>query len=484
MNKKIQQDKSLCPLSLLTKELQQQPRLTPLINTFVERALEGSLVYERSLEHSINRAIQLLDQKINRQLSKLLHHPLFSQFEGRWRGLNKLVHHTATCSNLKVKLLSCNLTELHQDFSAHEELDHTQLYKKIYQAEFGTPGGQPYASIVLDHEFDHSSENLNLLNKLAKLGSAAFCPIISAAAPSLLGLNTWQDIDKPRQLEKITFTNEYLIWNHFRQSDEARFIYLCMPRSLARPVYSHSPSNTHAFNFNEFTEIEQAKNSNNYCWMNSAFNLASLMAEAFSKHGWCINIRGSESGGKINHLPLYVYKNNHGEFQYQCPTEISISDQREAELSKLGLMPLCYYKNTDYAVFFGAESVQQSKVYDKTEATENARISARLPYIMATSRFAHYLKIMARDKIGSFMSSAEINDQLNRWILNYVNANKDSKQELKAKYPLAEARIEVTESAGRTGHFEAVAWLRPWLQMEELSTSLRLVAKIPQRRLS
>ena len=467
-------------LNYLFNELNTNSNLNPLLQTLVEKSLEGNLCYTRSLENSINQCIKRIDQLISKQLRKIIHNPQFSKLEGAWRGLNKLVKNSETSSNLKIRVLSCNLTELQQDFYNAADLDQSQIYKKIYENEFGTPGGQPYAALVADYEFHHQESSLEVLRQLAYVAATAFCPIISAAAPTLLGLSSWNELNKRRDIAKTIDGPEYLTWNRFRESEEARFVYLSLPRSIARATYRSSDKSSHNYTFNEFETIEEASDPQNYCWMNSAYNLASLMSQAFTKYGWCINIRGSESGGRVENLPIHGFKNTAGEYQYQCPTEINITDRREAELSRIGLLPLCYYKNADYAVFFGAESLQKSHHYDQSSATENARISARLPYIMATSRFAHYLKIMTRDLIGSFMEASEISEQLNRWLLNYVNGNKDSKQELKAKYPLAEARVEVQSTPGKAGSYEAIAWLRPWLQTEELSASLRLVAKIPR----
>jgi type VI secretion system protein ImpC len=315
-----------------------------------------------------------------------------------------------------------------------------------------------------------------MLRNISAVSAAAFCPFISSAAPELFGFDDWSNLSKPRDLAKLFDSPEYAKWKSFRESDDSRFVVLTMPRVLARMPYGEGLKQAEGFNFEEFQQGEQS-----FCWMNAAYAYGTTLTNAFAEHGWCTAIRGAENGGKVENLPLYTFKSEDGEVDYQCPTEIGITDRREAELSQLGFLPLCHYKNTDYAVFFGAQSVQKPKIYDEPKATANAAISARMPYIMATSRFAHYLKIIARDKIGSFMERADVEAWLNRWIMQYANANQQTNASLKAKYPLSDAKVEVKEIPGQPGSFKAVAWLRPWLQMEELTTSMRLVADIPKK---
>jgi type VI secretion system protein ImpC len=258
---------------------------------------------------------------------------------------------------------------------------------------------------------------------------------------------------------------------------------LVMPRTLARVPYGAATKPIEEFNYEEapYDASGAAKQMEHqeYCWMNAAYAMGTRLTNAFSQYGFCTAIRGAEGGGKVENLPTHVFQSDDGDMDAKCPTELAITDRREFELSNLGFLPLCHYKNTDYSVFFGAQSVQKPKKYDRPEATANAAISARLPYIMASGRFAHYLKIMARDKIGSFMEAGDVQRWLNRWITNYVNANENAGPEMKARYPLREARVEVREIPGKPGSYNAVAHLRPWLQMEELTTSLRMVARIP-----
>jgi type VI secretion system protein ImpC len=318
---------------------------------------------------------------------------------------------------------------------------------------------------------------------VSNVAAAAFAPFISAAGPGMFGFDSYTELAKPRDLAKIFETSDYMKWRSFRDSEDARFVSLVMPRTLARLPYGNATKAIEEFNYEEApydaTGAAKAMDHQEYCWMNAAYAMGTRLTDAFSQYGFCTAIRGAEGGGKVENLPTHVFQSDDGDMDAKCPTEIAITDRREFELSNLGFLPLCHYKNTDYSVFFGAQTTQKPKKYDRPEATANAAISARLPYIMASSRFAHYLKVMARDKIGSFMEATDVERWLNRWILNYVNSNEQASQETKARYPLREAQVRVQEIPGRPGSYNAVAYLRPWLQMEELTTSLRMVARIP-----
>jgi type VI secretion system protein ImpC len=320
---------------------------------------------------------------------------------------------------------------------------------------------------------------------MSNVAAAGFAPFLSASSPALFGFDNWTELAKPRDLEKVFESLEYTKWRSFRESDDSRFVTLAMPRVLARLPYGDATAPTEEFRYEEFeldnnTGMSVTAEHNDYCWMNAAYVLGARMTEAFAKYGFCTAIRGAEGGGKVQNLPSHIFVSDDGDPDLKCPTEIGITDRREAELGKLGFLPLCHYKHTDYAVFFGAQTCQKPQKYDNPDITANAAISSRLPYLMATSRFAHYLKVMARDKIGSFMEAEDVEAWLNRWILSYVNASEGGGQEIRAKYPLADAKVKVKEIPGAPGSYNAVAWLRPWLQMEELTTSLRLVAKIPE----
>jgi type VI secretion system protein ImpC len=384
-----------------------------------------------------------------------------------------------TSAMLKLKVMNVSKRELFNDVDKAVEFDQSQIFKKLYENEFGTPGGEPYGALIGDYEFTNHPEDIDLLGKMSNVAAAAFCPFIAAADPKLFGFDSWQELTKPRDIEKIFTTIEYTKWKSFRDSEDSRFVTLVMPRVLSRMPYGADTKPIEEFGFEE-VDASKPVPHDDFTWMNAAYVMGTKMTDAFAKYGFCTAIRGAEGGGKVEGLPAFIFTSDDGDKDLKCPTEIGITDRREAELSKQGFLPLCHYKNTDYAVFFGGQSVQKPKKYDRPEATANAAISARLPYIMATSRFAHYLKVMARDWIGSFKEAADVENELNRWIKNYVNASETSGQETRAKYPLREAKIVVQEIPGQPGSYNAIAWMRPWLQFEELTTSMRMVASIPK----
>lgn len=460
-------------------------RARELIRTLTDEAMKGTVTWNKNLTITFRQAIAQIDQLISTQLSEIMHHEEFQQLEGSWRGLHHLISNSETSATLKIRMLNMSKKELHKDLSKAVEFDQSQVFKKIYESEFGTAGGEPYGAMIGDYQFTNHPNDIETLSLMSNVAAAGFCPFVSAGGSGLFGFDDWTELSKPRDLEKVFESLEYTKWRSFRESEDSRFVTLTMPRVLARLPYGEATRPVEEFGFEEF-DVDQSSgmaikpDHDDYCWMNAAYVMGSRMTNAFAKYGFCTAIRGAEGGGKVEGLPAHVFQSDDGDPDLKCPTEIGITDRREAELSKLGFLPLCHYKNTDYAVFFGAQSCQRPKIYDNPDATANAAISARLPYMMATSRFAHYLKVMARDKIGSFMEAEDVEHWLNRWILNYVNASEGGGQEIRAKFPLADARVQVREIPGRPGSYNAIAWLRPWLQMEELTTSLRLVAKIPE----
>ncbi|OJT99385.1 type VI secretion system contractile sheath large subunit [Metarhizobium album] len=476
-------------LSLLDQAIQVTKTAEPdemqdLLKTLTDEALSGTVTFSKNLTQTFNKAIQAIDEKLSKQLTAIMHHPDFQKLEGSWRGLNYLVKNSETSATLKIRVLNQTKKELHKDLTKAVEFDQSQVFKKIYENEFGTPGGEPYGALIGDYEFGNGTEDLEILQGMSNVAAASFAPFVSAASPKMFGLESFTDLSKPRDLEKIFESSEYIKWRGFRESEDSRFVTLTMPRVLARVPYGSQGTSIEEFKFEEapidangiVTKMEQDQ----FTWMNASYALGERLTTAFAKYGWCVAIRGAEGGGKVENLPSFTFTSDDGDADQQCPTEIGITDRREAELSKLGFLPLCHYKNTDYAVFFGAQTTQKAKKYDKPDATANAAISSRLPYIMATSRFSHYLKVMGRDKIGSFMEVGDCESWLNNWIRNYVNGNPEASAEMKAQYPLAEAQVTVKEVPGAPGSYNAVAYLRPWLQMEELTASMRLVARIPQ----
>jgi len=455
-----------------------------LLKTLTQEAMKGTVQWDSNLSRTINSAIAAIDGVMSRQLAEVMHNEKFQKLEGSWRGLNHLVMNSETSTQLKIRMLNISKKELTRDLEKAVEFDQSQTFKKIYESEFGTAGGEPYAALIGDFEFSSHPDDVSLLSKMSNVAAAGFCPFVSAASPSMFGFDSFTELSKPRDLEKIFDSAEYIQWRSFRDSDDSRFVTLTMPRTLARLPYGSATKPIEAFNFEESNLNEAGSQLENehesYCWMNAAYSMGTTLTRAFSEYGWCTTIRGAEGGGKVEGLPSHTFISDDGDVDQKCPTEIGITDRREAELSKLGFLPLCHYKNTDYAVFFGAQTTQKPVKFDDPDATANAAISARLPYIMATSRIAHFLKVMARDKIGSFMEASDAEEWLNRWLNQYVNASPGASPEMKAQYPLAEARVEVKEVPGQPGVYSAVAWMRPWLQMEELTASLRLVANIPK----
>ena len=459
-------------------------RAQELVKTLVEQALVGTVTFDRNLPRTIDKAIAAIDARLSAQLNEIIHNPWFLQLEGSWRGLNYLVMNSETGTSLRLRVLNLPKREMMRDLTRAVEFDQSQLFKQIYENEFGTPGGEPYGALIGDFEWTSLPDDMETLRLVSNVAAGAFAPFISAAGAGMFGFQNWTELSRPRDLAKIFDTIEFAKWRSFRDSEDSRFVNLVLPRVVARLPYGAATKPIDEFAYEEAPSdasgAARPMDHEHYCWMNAAYVMGARLTDAFAQTGFCVAIRGAEGGGKVENLPFHVFTSDDGDLDAKCPTEIGITDRREFELSNLGFLPLCHYKNTDYGVFFGAQSTQKPKKYDRPEATANAAISARLPYLMATSRFAHYLKVMARDKIGSFMEATDVESWLNRWIQNYVNSNESAGQEMKARYPLREARVEVREIPGRPGSYNAIAYLRPWLQMEELTTSMRLVARIPQ----
>jgi type VI secretion system protein ImpC len=463
----------------------ERDRAEELIRALTEEALKGTVTFNRNLVVTFDRAIAEIDRKVSEQLNKIMHHERFLKLEGSWRGLNYLVMNSETGTSLKIRMFQLSKKEMAKDLQKAVEFDQSQLFKKIYENEFGTPGGEPYGALIGDYEWTAHPEDVETLRLVSNVAAGAFAPFISGVGAGMFGFNDWSELSKPRDLAKIFETSEYGKWRGFRETEDSRFVSLVMPRVIARVPYGAATKAVEEFGFEEApTNADGSAKQmahNDYCWMNAAYVMGARLTDAFAQNGFCTAIRGAEGGGRVTNLPTHTFTSDDGDGDAKCPTEIGITDRREAELSSLGFLPLLHYKNTDYAVFFGAQSTQLPKKYDRPDATANAAISARLPYVMATSRFAHFLKVMARDKIGLFMEPTDCETWLNRWIQNYVNPMEGAGQEARAKYPLREAKIEVKEIPGRPGSYNAVAYLRPWLQMEELTTSMRMVARIPPK---
>ena len=448
------------------------------VRTLVGQALENTTLVSDNSIKTIEGIIAELDKKISEQVNLIIHHEDFSKLEGAWRGLNYLVNNTQTNETLKIRVMNVSKQEAAKSLKKFKGTawDQSPLFKKLYEDEYGTAGGEPYGCLIGDYYFNHTAPDLEMLKGMAQIAAASHMPFISAADPSIMNMDSWQELSNPRDITKIFSTPEYASWRSFRESDDSRYIALTMPRVLSRMPYGAKTNPVEEFNFEEDTGSGA---SDKYNWMNAAYAMGVNINRSFSNYGWCANIRGVESGGAVEGLPTHTFPTDDGGVAMKCPTEVAITDRREAELSSNGFLPLLHWKNTDYAVFLGGQTVNKPKEYDSPDATANAALSARLPYIFATSRFAHYLKCIVRDKVGSFKEKADMQRWLGDWISNYVTSDPNASEEIKAKYPLAEAKVEVDAIEGQPGYYSAKFYLRPHYQLEGLTTSLRLVAKVP-----
>ncbi|EAM2857703.1 type VI secretion system contractile sheath large subunit [Salmonella enterica] len=446
------------------------------LNCFLAEVLSGSVVISNDIIGSIEQRIAEIDDLLSSQVSLILHAPEYQKQESIWRGLHKLVQSSIT-ENTKIRMLQCTREELIKDFKTASDFDQSTLFKCIYENEYGTFGGTPFAAFVGDFQFDNTPQDIALLEHISHVAAAAHAPFLSAISPGMLSMKDYSELHRPRDLAKMFETTDYARWHSFRQSDDSRYIGLTLPRVLGRIPYGVKTIPAETFIFEE--HIREDESGRDYLWINSAWELAGRIVESFEEYGWCASIRGVEGGGLVKSLPAYNYNSISGERTMQCPTQVAISDRREKELSDLGFIPLVYCKGTDYAAFFAVNSINKPRVYDSTQANANARLSSQLPYIFATSRFAHYLKSIVRDKVGSFTSRADCEEYLQKWIMQYVVASDNAGPETKARYPLREAKIEVIEVDGYPGLYRAIVWLKPHFQLEGLSLSLRLVASLP-----
>jgi type VI secretion system protein ImpC len=458
------------------KDVAARERGKNLVKEFVAQVLEGSMTVAKDAEMMINARIAQIDHLLSLQLNEILHHEAFQKLEGSWRGLKHLMDQSETGVGLKIRVLNVGKRELLRDIEKAPEFDQSTLFKKVYEEEYGVFGGAPFGALIGDYEFGKKPEDIALLEGISHVAAQAHAPFISAAAPDLLNLESFTSLDAPRDLAKIFDSTEYAKWKSFRQSEDSRYVALCLPRTLARIPYGKDSKPIDEFSYEEHVD---GSDHSKYLWMNAAYSLGTKMTNSFSTFGMCVAMRGVEGGGLVEGLPVHNFYTDEGDIALKCPTEVPITDRREKELADLGFVPLVHCKGTDYAAFFSVQSCQKAKVYDSDSANANARLSTQLPYIMAVSRFAQYLKAMMRDKIGSFMSRGEAEQFLNRWITKYVTPDDMASPATKAQRPLREARIEVAEVAGKPGVYRAVAFLRPHFQLDELTVSLRLVAELP-----
>jgi type VI secretion system protein ImpC len=449
------------------------------VGEFLRKVVAPGQVVSKDVETNIKYWIAEIDKKLSAQLNEVMHHPDFQRLEGTWRGLHYLVHQSETGEQLKIRVLNVSKRDLFKDLERAVEFDQSALFKKVYEEEYGQLGGEPFGMLVGDYEFSRHPEDINLLKMISNVAATAHAPFVAAAAPRLFNFERFTELTAPRDLAKIFMGVEFAAWKSFRESEDSRYVALTLPHVLGRLPYGENFKRVDAFNFEEFVD---GKDHDKYLWMNASWAYAARITDAFAKYGWMAWTRGVEAGGKVEGLPVHTFPTDDGDVAMKCPTEIAISDRREFELSNLGFLPLLHSKNRDFAVFMGAQSAQKPKQYFDPAANSNAELSAKFNYILCVSRFAHYLKVMARDRIGSFMEVGDCERWLNDWIMNYVIANPENAgDEAKAKAPLADARVEVRAVKGKPGWYEAVAWLRPHFQLETLTTSMRLVAEVPKK---
>jgi type VI secretion system protein ImpC len=451
------------------------------VQELAAQALQKTTLISDDAVRTIETIIAEIDKKLSEQINLIIHHSDFQQLEGTWRGLSYLVNNTETDEMLKIRVLNLSKKDLGKTIKKFKGTawDQSPIFKKMYEDEYGTPGGEPYGCLVGDYYFDHTPQNVQILEGMSKVAAAAHAPFIAAADPGLMNMDSWQELGNPRDLTKILQTAEYAPWRSLRDSDDSRYIGLTMPRFLSRLPYGAKTDPLEEFDFEEDTE---GADHSKYCWANSAFAMGVNINRAFKLYGWCSRIRGAESGGMVEGLPTHTFPTDDGGVDMKCPTEIAITDRREAELAKNGMIPLSHWKNTDYAVFVGAQSLHKPAEYDDPDATANANLGARLPYLFATCRFAHYLKCIVRDKVGSFMERYDMERWLNNWITNYVTTDQTASEEVKARYPLSAAEVVVQDIEGNPGYYSAKFFLRPHYQLEGLTVSLRLVSKLPSAK--
>ncbi|MDR3101375.1 MAG: type VI secretion system contractile sheath large subunit [Paraburkholderia sp.] len=451
------------------------------VQTLAREALEQSQTATLSSDayEGVRQMIAAIDEKLSTQINAMLHHPDFQRLEASWRGLHYLVNNTETDEMLKIRVLPASKKEVARMLKRHKGIawDQSPLFKKIYEEEYGQLGGEPFGCLVGDYYFDHSPPDVEMLRSISKIAAAAHAPFIGGVSSALMQMDSWQELSNPRDLTKIFQNTEYAAWRSLRDSEDSRYVGLAMPRFLARLPYGARTDPVDEFEFEEETD---GARHDRYTWANAAYAMAANINRSFKLYGWCSSIRGVESGGAVENLPCHTFPTDDGGVDLKCPTEIAISDRREAELAKNGLIPLIHRKNSDVAAFIGVQSLYQPAEYHDPDATANARLSGRLPYLFACSRFAHYLKCIVRDKVGSFRERPDMERWLNDWIMNYVDGDPaNSSQETKARKPLAEARVMVDAIADNPGYYSARFFLRPHYQLEGLTVSLRLVSRLP-----
>ena len=473
--------------SLLKKEFKPKTEearsaVEQAVQTLAQQALANAKVISGDALKTIEAMIGALDRKLTEQVNLILHHADFQKLESAWRGLHYFVNNTETDEQLKIRVMKVSKQDLGKTLKRFKGTawDQSPLFKKMYEEEYGQFGGEPFGCLVGDYHFDHTPPDVELLGEMSKIAASAHAPFIAGASPTVMQMESWQELANPRDLTKIFQTPEYAAWRSLRESDDARYLVMCMPRFLSRLPYGAKTNPVDGFDFEEDTAGAQ---HDKYSWANAAYAMATNITRSFKTWGWCSRIRGVESGGAVEGLPTHTFPSDDGGVDQKCPTEIAISDRREAELSKNGFLAMVHRKNSDFAAFIGGQTLQKPAEYDDPDATANAALAARLPYIFSTCRFAHYLKCIVRDKVGSFASRDAMTTYLNDWIGQYVDGDPvNSSEEFKARKPLAAAEVVVEEVEGAPGYYSSKFFLKPHYQLEGLTVSLRLVSKLPSEK--
>lgn len=455
----------------------QRPNAAKLLQRFAGQAMTEKLVpHDQGLMTAIQKRIEQIDVQLTTGLNAVMHSEQFQQLESAWRGLHDLVQKTETGQRLKLRVLNLTKAELANDLKKAIAVDQSNLFKKVYEEEYGTFGGAPYSVLVGDYYMTRSPADIALLGQIAEVAAMAHAPFITGADAALFDMEQFTQLGVPRDMSKTFDSVEMAGWRDFRDHEDSRYVALTLPRYLMRLPYGEKTVKVENFGFEEGRD---GMPHQRYLWGNSAYLLAQRITDAFAQHGWAAAIRGFEGGGAVGGLPTHTFKTGEGDTVMKCPTEVTITDRREKELNDLGFISVVHKKNENCAVFFGGQTVNKPIAYSNALATANARLSSQLPCILAASRFAHYIKVMMRDKIGSFATRENVEVYLNNWIAKYVLINDNASQAVKAQYPLRAARVDVFDVPGKPGCYKATVFLRPHFQLEELTASIRLVTDLP-----
>jgi type VI secretion system protein ImpC len=465
--------------SQLNKNDQQKNNAKEMFTVFADEVISEKMAFKKTISHMISERVADIDVILTDQINEIIHNPEFQKLEASWRGLHNLVKFAEPDEKLKIRMLDVTKEDILSDSDSAPEFDESGLFKLVYENEFGTFGGTPYGLLVGDYSFGKGMEDVECMKAISHVAAAAHAPFIAAASHEIFNINAFEDLDKPKHLGRLFNTAEYAAWGHFRALEDSKYITLTLPRVIMREPYGGK----NGIPVKEFFFEEDLNGTEHekYLWGNPAFSLAERMVDSYKEYGWFSNIRGSENGGTVTQLPIHTFVDNEGNNTFKMPVETIITDRREKELDDLGFLSLIYKRGTDSATFFGSKTIHKLAEYDNDLANANAQLSIQLPYVMAVSRFAHYLKVIMRDKIGSFATQGEIDAYLNRWISRYVILDEAATTYSKSCYPLREARVDIIAVPGKVGIYKAIMYLRPHFYLNELTVSLRLVTELPQK---